>query len=81
MTHSEGTITDVKLIFQAALGCNASSIIVAHNHPLGNLKPSQADKDLTDKLRKAGHVLELPLLDYLILSSEGYFSFADEGLL
>ncbi|MDJ1497646.1 JAB domain-containing protein [Cytophagaceae bacterium DM2B3-1] len=76
-----GTVADVKLIFQAALGCNASSVIVAHNHPSGNLKPSHADKDLTDKICQAGKILELPLLDHLILSSEGYFSFADEGLL
>ncbi len=76
-----GTVADVKLIFQTALGCNAASLVVAHNHPSGNLKPSAADEQLTRKIREAGQILELPLLDHLIITSEAYYSFADEGLL
>lgn len=76
-----GTVADPKIIFQIALKCNASSLIVAHNHPSGNLNPSQADKELTCKLKEVGILLDLPLLDHLILTSEHYFSFADEGLL
>lgn len=74
-----GTIADPKLIFQHALLAHASSIIVAHNHPSGNLKPSQADRNITKKIHKAGCVLDIILLDHLILTSEGYFSFGDEG--
>lgn len=76
-----GTVADVKLIFQTALSCNAASVIVAHNHPSGNLKPSTADEQLTQKIRQAGQVLELPLIDHLIIASEGCYSFADQGLL
>ncbi len=76
-----GTVVDPKLVFAIALTTKASAIIAAHNHPSGNLTPSKADIALTSKLKKAGELLELPLLDHLILSSEGYFSFADEGLL
>jgi DNA repair protein RadC len=76
-----GTVADPKLIFAAAIKSNASGIIVAHNHPSGNLKPSQADIDLTKKLREAGKFLELQLLDHIIMTTEGYYSFADEGLI
>jgi len=76
-----GTVADIKVIFQTALGCNAASLIVAHNHPSGNLKPSTADEELTRKIRQAGKMLELPLLDHLIVTSEGCYSFADQGLL
>jgi DNA repair protein RadC len=62
----------------AALKTNASSIILAHNHPSGNLQPSDADVKLTQKLAEAGKVLEITLLDHLIVTSEGYYSFADE---
>jgi DNA repair protein RadC len=75
------TIADPKLIFVSAIKGNACGIIVAHNHPSGNLSPSQADLQLTAKLREAGKFLEIPLLDHLIITSEAYFSFADEGLL
>lgn len=78
---TSGTVVDVKIIFAAALKALASGIIVAHNHPSGNLQPSQADIDLTRKIRKAGEVLDIPVLDHLILSSNGYYSFADEGVL
>lgn len=76
-----GTVVDVKLAFKAALDARASAIIAIHNHPSGNLQPSQADLDLTKKFRQAGQVLDLPLLDHLIVSERGYYSFADEGSL
>ena len=76
-----GTVVDPKIVFQAALKANASSLIVAHNHPSGQLHPSEADKDLTKKLKSAGAVLELPVLDHLILTAEKIYSFADEGLM
>ena len=76
-----GTVADPRLIFASALKANACGLIIAHNHPSGNLKPSQADIELTKKLREGGRVLEIPLLDHLIVTTEGYYSFADEGLL
>ncbi|MFZ4633097.1 MAG: RadC family protein [Saprospiraceae bacterium] len=75
-----GTVVDLKMIFKTALDARATAIIAVHNHPSGSLSPSQADVELTRKLRKAGEVLDLPLLDHLIVSERGYFSFADEGL-
>jgi DNA repair protein RadC len=74
-----GTVADPKVIFQSALKANASSIIIAHNHPSGNLQPSESDIRLTKKIKQAGSFLDLPLLDHLILTSEHYYSFADEG--
>jgi DNA repair protein RadC len=74
-----GTVADPKLIFAAALKANASSIILAHNHPSGNLAPSDADLKLTLKLKEAGKFLELPILDHLIVTGESYYSLADEG--
>ena len=59
----------------------ASSVILVHNHPSGNLKPSQADINLTKKMIEAGKLLEIPVLDHIIFSDEGYLSFAEEGLL
>ena len=76
-----GTIADPKMIFQAALKANASSIIIAHNHPSGNLKPSDNDIKLTKAIKNAGATLELPVIDHLILSNDTFFSFADEGIL
>jgi DNA repair protein RadC len=76
-----GTVADPKVIFQIGLKSNACSLVIAHNHPSGNLSPSEADIHLTRKLKEAGLLLDLPVLDHLIISSEGYFSFADEGLL
>jgi len=76
-----GTVADPKVIFQVALKSNSSSMILAHNHPSGNLHPSEADIQLTRKMKEAGVLLDLPVLDHLIVSSEGYYSFADEGLL
>jgi DNA repair protein RadC len=76
-----GTVADVRIIMQTALKSNACSIILSHNHPSGNLVPSEADKDLTKKIREAGKFLDIPALDHLIITSESYFSFADEGLM
>ena len=76
-----GTVADPKLIFVAALKANACSIIISHNHPSGNLKPSQADEQLTQKIKYAGQLLDIRLFDHIIISSEGYYSFADEGLI
>lgn len=76
-----GTVADPKIIFKAALEQYASSVILVHNHPSGNLKPSQADIDLTAKMKSAGKLLEIPVLDHIIFGDEGYLSFADEGLL
>ena len=76
-----GTIADPKIIFNIALENHAASIILAHNHPSGNLKPSQADLELTQKLRSAGQFLDIPVLDHLIIADQGFLSFADEGIL
>ena len=76
-----GTVVDIRLVFVAALKVAASNIILAHNHPSGNLNPSETDKTLTNKLRDAGKLLDIQVLDHIILSSEGFFSFADEGMM
>ena len=76
-----GTVADPKLIFQHALKGCASSIILCHNHPSGNTQPSEADIQLTRKLKECGIFLDLPVLDHLIIAEDKYFSFADEGLL
>lgn len=76
-----GTIADPKIIFKTALEELASGIILAHNHPSGNLSASQADIDLTRKLKEAGKLLEVQVLDHLIIAGNAYMSFADEGLL
>lgn len=76
-----GTVADPKLIFTAALKGNAVGIIISHNHPSANLKLSRADEELTQKIKNAGKFLDISLLDHVIVTSEGYYSFADEGLL
>ncbi|MCC7301450.1 MAG: DNA repair protein RadC [Bacteroidia bacterium] len=76
-----GTVVDARLVFRSALDCLASSIVLCHNHPSGNLRPSDADLTLTKKLKEAGKMLEVQVLDHLILAGNSYFSFADEGLL
>ena len=75
------TIVDAKVIFATALKAKASSIILAHNHPSGQLHPSQADKDITKKLVEIGKVLELPVLDHLIITPDGYYSFQEHDML
>lgn len=76
-----GTVADPRLILKEALLVSASQIILAHNHPSGNLKPSTADKQLTQKLKEASQLMDIRLLDHLIIGDKGYFSFADEGLM
>lgn len=75
------TVVDPKVIFSVALKCNASGIILAHNHPSGNLNPSDADLNLTKKLKNAGQILEIQILDHIIITTESYYSFADEGVM
>lgn len=75
-----GTVVDTKIIFKTAIGNHASSIIICHNHPSGNLKPSDADLKITKNIKEAGKIMEIPLLDHLIITDNGFYSFADEGL-
>ncbi len=76
-----GTVADPRVIFRKALSEEAVSLILFHNHPSGNLKPSRADEALTAKLAEGARLLDLRILDHIIVSEEGYFSFADEGML
>ncbi|AOW11196.1 RadC family protein [Flavobacterium gilvum] len=75
-----GTMVDVRIVFKIALEQNATAIILAHNHPSGKLQPSDADIQLTKKLKIAGQQLDIPVLDHLIITENGYYSFADEGI-
>ena len=76
-----GTVVDPKLVFKRALELQSSSIILAHNHPSGNLKPSQQDNDITKKLSDGGKILDINIFDHLIVNDYQYFSFADDGIL
>ena len=76
-----GTIADPKQIFALALKANATAIIIAHNHPSGNLTPSTEDYALTKKIKEAGDFLDLKVIDHFIVTSEGYYSFASKGVL
>jgi len=76
-----GTISDPRLILSVALKIAATGIILSHNHPSGNLKPSNADQELTYKIQSGAKYLDIMVLDHIILSPDGYKSFADEGLL
>jgi DNA repair protein RadC len=76
-----GTVVDIRIILGVALKCNASSIIMVHNHPSGKLVPSDADKTITKGLKEACKVMDIGLLDHLIITREGYYSFSDEGTL
>jgi DNA repair protein RadC len=76
-----GTVADPRLILKKALEKNAVSLILCHNHPSGSLKPSKADEELTHKIKEAAKFFDIKVLDHLIVSEEGYYSFADEGLL
>ena len=75
------TVADPRLIFSIGMKCGASSLLVAHNHPSGNVKPSKTDIALTEKLKEIGQLVEIPLNDHLILTKTKFFSFADQGLL
>ncbi|MDP4149586.1 MAG: DNA repair protein RadC [Bacteroidota bacterium] len=76
-----GTLVDIRLVIKKALAEDAVSLILCHNHPSGNLRPSKADEELTLKIRQAAGLFDIKLLDHIIVSAEGHFSFADEGLL
>jgi DNA repair protein RadC len=76
-----GTVVDIRIILGVALKSNASAIILIHNHPSGNIQPSNPDLIITNKLKQACDLLELKLLDHLIISKEGYYSFTDSGIL
>jgi len=76
-----GTLVDVRITLRKALELGAVSLILAHNHPSGNLNPSEADKQLTSKLKTAAESLDIKILDHLIVTEKSYFSFADEGML
>lgn len=76
-----GTVADVRMIFKAALEHLSSNIILAHNHPSGNRQPSQADIQLTKKMKEAGQLLDIAVLDHIIFAENKYFSFADEAIM
>jgi DNA repair protein RadC len=75
------TIVDPRMVFAKALEVQATSMVLCHNHPSGSLRPSRADEELTAKLKSAGKLLDIKVVDHLIVSEEGYYSFADEGLM
>jgi len=76
-----GTFYDPKIVFQTLLKCNASQFICCHNHPSGNLIPSECDRKLSKKLFEGGKLLDISMLDNMIIAGDKYFSFADEGML
>ncbi len=76
-----GTVVDPKIVFQHAIMANASAIVLCHNHPSGRIYPSSADTEITQKLKAAGKTLEIRVQDHIIITSEGYYSFANEGIL
>lgn len=76
-----GTVADPRLILAAAIKSLAVSIILSHNHPSGNLKPSRADEELTQKIKVAANYHDIKVIDHIIITSEAYYSFAEEGLL
>lgn len=76
-----GTVVDIRLIFSVALKCNAVGIILAHNHPSGTLKPSDADINLTRKIKKCSEFMDITLLDHIIVTKYGYYSFSNDGIL
>ena len=76
-----GAVIDVRVIFQVALKACATSLILAHNHPSGNLETSDADRKISRQIKEAGKILDIPLLDHLIMTTDSFLSMADEGLL
>lgn len=77
----QGTLADPKIIFSVALKTNSSKLILSHNHPSGNLTPSEADKRLTQKLKEGGKLLNIEVCDHIIVTNHNYFSFADECMM
>lgn len=76
-----GTVADPRVILKKALEEDATSIVLCHNHPSGNLQPSRADEELTKKIKEAANYLDIKIIDHIIVSEEGFFSFSDEGIL
>jgi len=76
-----GTVMDVRIILKKALNDDATGIILAHNHPSGNITPSEKDKSITQKIKNAASVMDIKLLDHIIVTQNNYFSFADNGIL
>lgn len=76
-----GTVADPRIILKKALETEATSIVLTHNHPSGNLRPSRADEEITQKIKHAAEFMDITVLDHIIVSEEGYFSFADEGMI
>ena len=76
-----GTVADIRMILKQALLYNANRVILAHNHPSGNLKPSEADKILTSKVKESAELMDIKLLDHLIIAGSQYLSMADEGII
>ncbi len=76
-----GTVADPRVIFKIAMEQDATSVVLCHNHPSGNLRPSKADEELTQKIKLAARYLDITVMDHLIVSEEGYYSFADSSLL
>ncbi|HEX8358118.1 MAG TPA: JAB domain-containing protein, partial [Segetibacter sp.] len=76
-----GTVADPRIILKKALEHNAVSIVLCHNHPSGNLKPSRQDQELTAKIKEAANYFDIKVMDHIIVSEEGYYSFADDGML
>jgi DNA repair protein RadC len=74
-----GTVVDIRLILQAALKSNSSAILLAHNHPSGNLEVSDADLKITRKIKQAAEIMDIPVLDHLIVTEDGYYSMSDNG--
>lgn len=79
--HATGTVVDGKIIIKNALNCNAEGIILVHNHPSGNAKPSDSDQSLTCKIKTAANYFEIKIIDHVIVTESNYYSFADEGIL
>lgn len=77
-----GTVVDIRVVLRYGIICKATSMVLCHNHPSGNLKPSQADIDLTKKIKQAGAIMDIQVIDHIVIGDESnYYSFADEGLI
>ncbi len=76
-----GTVADPRIILQVALACNATSLILCHNHPSGSIKPSRADEEVTQRIKQAAALLDIKVLDHIIVTDDSFYSFLDEGLM
>lgn len=75
-----GTVVDIRLLIAVALKCNASGILICHNHPSGNLNPSEADIEITKKIKQASELFDIKMIDHIIITHLGYYSFLDSGV-